>query len=124
VNGHVYLTLAPQPVLHAVKARALSNRIKPGWQERAACGNTTDPDVWFPERSVPRRHLAEVLSLCEGCPVRRSCLAAGLLGHEYGIWGGTTEAERDAALEDLTARTRTDDVLDRLLGVPAARGAA
>jgi hypothetical protein len=47
-----------------------------------------------------------------------------------GIWGGTTETERDAALESLTARARTDDVLDCLLGSPPAhagpqkRGAA
>jgi len=117
----VQLALAPQPVLHAVKARALSNRIEPGWQKRAACGDTTDADAWFPDRSVPQRELADVLAVCEGCRVRRSCLAAGLLGREYGIWGGTTDAERDAALDELSPKARTDDVLGRLLGWPASQ---
>jgi hypothetical protein len=74
-----------------------------------------------------------VLTVCQACPVRRSCLAAGLLGHEHGVWGGTTEPERDDATVELTsAAARTDDVLDRLLALPVgavathtpARGAA
>jgi len=59
-----------------------------------------------------------VLAVCESCPVRRSCLAAGLLGHEAGVWGGTTEDERDNALDDLNAGAGVDPVLDRLLAVP------
>jgi transcription factor WhiB len=121
MSGCTQLALSLSPVLHPVKARALTNRIDIGWQDRAACADRTDTEAWFPARSVPRRELMDLLFVCEGCRVRRSCLAAGLLGREVGIWGGTTETERDAALDDLGAGARTDDVLGCLLGVPASQ---
>jgi len=122
VTAFVQLPLAQPPDLHPVKAKALANRIERGWQLRAACADTKDPDAWFPHRSCGRRELADLLDVCEACPVRRSCLAAGLLGREYGIWGGTTEAERDAALDELLGPgTRTDEVLGPLLDVPASQ---
>jgi len=31
------------------------------------------------------------------------CLASGLVGNEHGIWGGTTEDDRDLILADLAA---------------------
>lgn len=104
MSGVIHLTLTPTSPLHPLKARALANRVEPGWQLRAACADTTDPDAWFPARSTPRAELAEPLGVCAHCPVRRSCLAAGLLGREHGIWGGTTETERDTALDQLTVK--------------------
>jgi len=104
-----------------VKAAALARRIESGWQAQGACAGAADPDAWFPARSVARRDLAEPLAVCESCPVRRSCLAAGLLGHEAGVWGGTTEDERDDALDDLNVGAHVDAVLDRLLTAPIER---
>jgi hypothetical protein len=118
MGAFTQLTLALAPSLHGTKAGALQRRIEPGWQASAACAAAVDPDAWFPARSTPRRDLAGVLAVCEVCPVRRSCLAAGLLGHEAGVWGGTTEDQRDAALDDLNAGDPVDSVLDRLLAVP------
>jgi hypothetical protein len=113
------LALAASAALHPVKARALANRITPGWRDRAACATADDLDSWFPDPDTPRSELVGVLTVCQGCPVRRSCLAAGLLGHEHGVWGGTTETERnDATVELSTTASRTDDVLDRLLALP------
>jgi hypothetical protein len=115
------LALADSAALHPVKARALANRIATGWRDRAACATARDLDAWFPDPSAPRSDLSAVLKVCHGCPVRRSCLAAGLLGHEHGVWGGTTETERtDAAVELSTTTSRTDDVLERLLAFPIA----
>lgn len=60
-----------------------------------------DPEDWFPVVEVDGvtpeaaiRHLEErAAALCAGCPVRESCLAAGL--HEsYGVWGGEAPHQR------------------------------
>jgi hypothetical protein len=119
------LAPADSAALHPVKARALANRIAPGWRDRAACATARDLDTWFPDPSAPRSDLSAVLSVCQICPARRSCLAAGLLGHEHGVWGGTTETERtDATVELSTTSSRTDDVLDRLLALPIVTPAA
>jgi len=107
--------------LHASKAGALRRRIEHGWQADAACGDTDDPDAWFPPRTATAEDIAGPLSVCARCPVRRSCLAAGLLGREYGLWGGTIEAQRDAALGELNAGASVDSVLDQLLAIPALR---
>jgi hypothetical protein len=108
--------------LHPVKAKALANRIEPGWQRRSACRDAPDPDAWFPPEEARRTQLVAPLTTCSSCPVRRSCLAAGMRAGEAGIWGGTTEPERDAARAVLNAGGRTDDVLDRLLALPVTRG--
>ena len=113
--------------LHPVKAKALANRIEPGWQRRSACIDAADPDMWFPPEKARRTQLVVALTMCASCPVRRSCLAAGMRAGEAGIWGGTTELERDAARALLNAGGRTDEVLDWLLAIPVmpgSRGAA
>jgi hypothetical protein len=127
MTAFAQLTLSLATGLHSSKAGALRRRIEPGWQADGACVDTDDPDAWFPARTAPPDEIADALALCAGCPVRRSCLAAGLLGGEYGLWGGTTEAQRDTALDDLNADAQVDPVLDRLLAAPvvtAAKGAA
>ena len=41
---------------------------------------------------------------CSFCPVRRSCLASALADdEEYGVWGGTTEIQRDVIRADIAA---------------------
>jgi hypothetical protein len=127
VTAFTQLGLALAPGLHASKAGALRRRINPGWQADAACVDTCDLDSWFPARIAALDEIAGPLAICAGCPVRRSCLAAGLLGREYGLWGGTTETQRDAALGELNAGAQVDPVLDRLLAAPvpnARKGAA
>jgi WhiB family redox-sensing transcriptional regulator len=61
------------------------------WVNAAACAET-DPELFFPlngeTAAVARR-------ICRGCPVRRDCLATALTRHEWGVWGGTTEHERE-----------------------------
>ncbi len=72
------------------------------WQERAACADV-NPDLFFAAESErgSRKHARELLakSLCMTCPVRRECREHALLvGEAYGVWGGTTEEERDPTL--------------------------
>jgi hypothetical protein len=106
--------------LHPTKAAVLARRIVFGWQDTAACLGSSDPDAWFPDPGTHVRDLFIPLAICEGCLVRRSCLASGLLGAETGLWGGTTDTDRDDALAEISIGTGVDLVLDRLLDEAAA----
>jgi WhiB family redox-sensing transcriptional regulator len=72
------------------------------WQDYAACKDV-NPELFFAAESERgmRKHAREMLakSLCGTCPVRRECRRhAELVGEMYGVWGGTTEEEREPAL--------------------------
>lgn len=72
-----------------------------GWEEGAPCATLArkDPGLrrgFFPiEDNGGRGHRgrvpAEILALCEGCPVRRDCTLAVLRmpqAQRWGVWGG------------------------------------
>jgi WhiB family transcriptional regulator, redox-sensing transcriptional regulator len=72
-----------------------------GWRERAAC-NDKPTDLFFPtpDRYGYERHdpaaLAQAKRICDTCLVREECLEFALDGGDvYGVWGGTTKAERE-----------------------------
>jgi WhiB family redox-sensing transcriptional regulator len=75
----------------------------PAWQERAACRDV-DPDLFFPVSTDGRSlaQAAEAQAVCSLCPVDRECLDFALRRRESGVWGGTTEDERNAARRNLT----------------------
>ncbi|MFH9353614.1 WhiB family transcriptional regulator [Kitasatospora sp. NPDC017646] len=53
----------------------------------------------FGERGEARREReGQARSVCRACPVRTACAAFAVrTGEPFGIWGGLTEADRDAA---------------------------
>ncbi|MFF8958686.1 WhiB family transcriptional regulator [Streptomyces sp. NPDC014894] len=69
------------------------------WHARALCRDLAPQradELFFPR---PRNHkaIAQAKSLCGGCPVKKDCFNHALdNGTKEGIWGGTTEAERQA----------------------------
>ena len=66
------------------------------WTARAACKGT-DPDELFVQGAAQNR----AKLICRGCPVRTECLADALDNRiEFGVWGGMTERERRALLEN------------------------
>jgi WhiB family redox-sensing transcriptional regulator len=68
------------------------------WRKAAACRDT-DPDLFFPVgTSGPAvTQIAEAKRICWTCPVRKPCLGWAIKHYQdYGIWGGTTEPERQA----------------------------
>jgi WhiB family redox-sensing transcriptional regulator len=72
------------------------------WQDEAACRDV-NPELFFAAESERglRKHAREMLakSLCGTCPVQRECRNhAVMVGETYGVWGGTTEEEREPAL--------------------------
>lgn len=69
------------------------------WRTQAACRGDFGPH-WFPD---PRNQtgpyfaecLARCIAVCETCPVKTECLDMALSeGHLYGIFAGTTPAQR------------------------------
>jgi Transcription factor WhiB len=58
--------------------------------------------------------------LCAFCPVVRSCLAAAIVADEHGVWGRTTEDERDAIREEFAFGADVDRALSVVLDGPAA----
>ena len=80
--------------------------------EKAACASV-DTEVFFPVSGWHAKQVAEAKAVCAGCPVRAGCLQWTLEHGEHGIWGGTTESERDN-----TRRKHTD--LDPTVNPPVA----
>lgn len=64
-----------------------------GWQDSALCAQT-DPEVFFPALGSPGRDAKRV---CRLCPVRAECLEYAIETRQaHGIWGGTSEKQREA----------------------------
>lgn len=62
-----------------------------GWRAEAAC-REDDVETFF---ATDDDSIDAALARCAACPVREVCLEHALDAREpYGIWGGTTEAER------------------------------
>ena len=73
----------------------------PVWPEAACRG--VDTAVFFRDDGEStlswRRRSAWAKALCAVCPVRSPCLAWALERGELGVWGGTTENEREALVK-------------------------
>lgn len=74
------------------------------WQELAACKDTSI-ELWFAADNPggPRRgrglpgevvRVTRARAVCAACPVAAQCLDYALEKEVYGVWGGTTEADR------------------------------
>jgi WhiB family redox-sensing transcriptional regulator len=102
-DGEYRWTLADDTIGVLPQGFVGSARRSLAWQRR---GNCADPDVptwlFFPSRG-DRKTLEAALAVCAGCAVRAECLSYGLQTGSAGIWGGTTEIERQR-LKGLRAR--------------------
>jgi Transcription factor WhiB len=70
------------------------------WRAKAACAApTVDPELFFPEAGEGWKAV-QAKQVCSGCTVRTACLHEALTGpqahgqDEYGIFGGSSQAER------------------------------
>lgn len=67
------------------------------WRDSAACAGV-DGELFFPEPRGGRTGW-EAKAICARCPVRAECLDYALslpIEHVWGIWAGTTDADRRA----------------------------
>lgn len=57
------------------------------WKDSAACLGL-DTNIFFDkyEEDVDTRPIVD--SICQRCPVSKTCFAVGVSGKEYGVWGG------------------------------------
>lgn len=68
------------------------------WKNRGACRNE-DPDLFYPPSANNAKQIKAAKAICRRCPVKDACEADALTRDEqYGIWGGTTHADRNALL--------------------------
>lgn len=62
--------------------------------EQAACAGT-DPEAFFPPPGAGQREATRAaIKICMTCPVRLACLTEALEFTELGVWGGTSEKDR------------------------------
>lgn len=68
------------------------------WQDRAACRDQPLDLFFGPEGEKPAQRderERRALQVCARCPVLDACQAHAVsLPETYGVWGGTTEADR------------------------------
>ena len=83
------------------------------WWEFGACLEA-DPELFFPvaAHGPARDEIARAKEVCATCRVRRQCLQFALATRQmHGVWGGTTEDERQlharAEREQREQRPRT-----------------
>jgi WhiB family redox-sensing transcriptional regulator len=66
------------------------------WWRLAAC-QEADPELFFPvaAHGPGAREIDMAKAICASCLVRRQCLQYALATHQlHGVWGGTSEDER------------------------------
>lgn len=70
------------------------------WESRAACLDS-EPDLFFPigHAGPALRQVAQAKAVCARCHVRLECLQYALATRQaHGVWGGTSEEERQLLL--------------------------
>ena len=71
--------------------------VRPAWMDSGRCAEV-DPDLFFADfKGDKHAHVAK--RICATCEVRDTCLEYALniiAVDDFGVWGGTTEAERKA----------------------------
>ncbi|MEV6809918.1 WhiB family transcriptional regulator [Streptomyces sp. NPDC051129] len=79
------------------------------WRDHAEC-RTEDPDLFFPIGTTGPAQVQtqQAKAVCGRCPVREQCLGWALdSGQIVGVWGGTTELERQALRRRARSRQRS-----------------
>lgn len=91
-------------------------------EDHAACSDV-DPELFFPQEveispdKIISRYvnMSAAKQVCNGCPLKMSCLDYSLKNHVLGIWGGLTETQRESLRKSrgmrLNRRTATPDLV-------------
>ncbi len=79
---------------------ALLGQTAPEFSRRPACADVDDPELFHPvgeTSEVDRDQIAQAKAVCSRCAVVWECRAWALQRTPSGVWGATTEGEREAA---------------------------
>ena len=93
------------PVQRAAAPAVEDREDRRDWWRWAAC-READPELFFPvtAHGPAKEDIAQAKAVCAGCGVRRQCLQFALSTHQlHGVWGGTTEEERQLHLRNQRA---------------------
>ena len=66
------------------------------WEKAACAGLPVNYFYDVEESREAFKEMALVRPVCMACPIQMDCLKWGFEHEEFGVWGGLTEAERDA----------------------------
>lgn len=71
----------------------------PSWRDQAACAGE-DTELFYPVSVATSGHrqVEAAKQFCRRCPSVEDCLAWALDHKEKGVWGNTSEVEREAML--------------------------
>lgn len=78
------------------------------WQEEAVCGGE-DTNIFFTDERRAQRSI--IGSICGMCPVQAECLTFAIVYNMHGIWGGTTDKEREK-LSSVQVKMLRDDYIE------------
>ncbi|MGH3261612.1 MAG: WhiB family transcriptional regulator [Trebonia sp.] len=104
--------------------RAALGEERRDWWHAAACLEA-DPELFFPvtAQGPGAAETARAKAVCAACAVRRQCLQYALSTHQaHGVWGGTTEDERQLHARRERDRRERGDQGRAGSGSGAARG--
>lgn len=81
--------------------------------DNPACAET-DPELFFPQEGLDFSgkniskyvNLSAAKKICESCPLKIPCLQYALENTEIGVWGGTTEEQRNLLRKKIGATRR------------------
>lgn len=77
--------------------RPITKAASAGWQQHSAC-TAADADLFFPDENTPQ-DTARAKAICQGCPVRQTCLDEAFRRNDQAaICGGLTPDERNGLL--------------------------
>jgi WhiB family redox-sensing transcriptional regulator len=77
------------------------------WMQDAAC-KKMEPSLFYPSDELTPRQIRDGIStakmICQSCPVVMECLETAIETFERGVWGGTSESERELIRRDREKR--------------------
>lgn len=89
----VTLTIGPSADADVLGSSVAATDDAQAWQNSALCRQIDSGDLFFPEKGGSA---LEAKRICLACDVRAECLDYALTNDErFGVYGGTTPAERD-----------------------------
>ncbi len=76
------------------------------WKDEAACLGLEN-NLFFDKYEEDLKIRPIVDSICNSCPVRKTCFAVGISNKEWGIWGGIYLEGGDISREFSNHRNKT-----------------
>ena len=77
------------------------------WKDDAICLGL-DTNIYFDKYEDNPENRGVVDSMCQMCPVSKTCFAVGISGKEWGVWGGVYLEGGEVSREFNNHKTKQD----------------